>query len=781
MQITEVNLPEDITNNVGLEAVLMKRIGKTVLLAGKNGSGKTRIYKLVQQEAKRLSQIIQQKTQAESEIKQFEREMKNQPQQKVQLETSIKTNTKHINSCEEQLKKLPINKQNLEENIKQQTQKVTTLKLQIEQQPEQKVKFEDDIKQITQQIAEIEKSIIQHPQQKQTLVQSTNQKTQQINTLKQQINQQPVQKQQLERNISQADKNINSYEQQIKQIPEQIKQVENQIVKFTQQIENSNKKIEQLPEQKKRLEEDIEQKQQQISIPLPIICENEKITVIEFIPNKIELEDWSNQSKQQWTNKANQAKNLGITTIHQTTIPLIQQISERFFNTSHPYFDNNDPANATEKEVAFNEYQRLQGIIKSFLDTEISWNKDGFSTIFEQPIAQASLSAGQRILLQLCVAIFSQGGSLTDHVIFMDEPENHLHPSAVIDLLDTLREHNPSGQIWIATHSIPLLSHFEASALWFVESGIVKPSGKKPEVVLKSLLGNDESVQKLKDFISLPDELARTRFAFECLCPPQVVETDSNDPQSIQLNQQLKLIWDEKESLKLLDFGAGKGRMIANLVDYDNVTSTTLDYHAYDLFDDDKDYCLSNISLSYDDPENRYHNSIELLRTKLGDNYFDVIVLSNVLHEIPHTEWCSIFEDMSKLLKEDGYLLLIEDCLIPTGELPHRNGFVVFNTLHLQKLFDIPVTETHFIHHDARFDSVEQRGRLMAHLIPTQYLTNSSSDTIKTSLTELKNSAKTEIKKVRAKEVSYSNGLAHSFWIQQLANTVLCLSEYGEG
>lgn len=488
------------------------------------------------------------------------------------------------------------------------------------------------------------------------------------------------------------------------------------------------------------------------------------------------MEDWATLTKEYYIQRANQATTPGVTGLYQTTIPLIQKIMENWVNTSH----QNLAFPKNEIKSAQNDYERLQSIIKSFIGTEIGWNKDGYSTLFGKPIAQAQLSAGQRVLLQLCVAIFAQGGNLSNYIIFMDEPENHLHPSAVIDLLDTIREHNPNGQIWIATHSIPLLSHFDASSLWFVEDGDVKHSGKKPELVLRSLLGDEDRIQKLRDFTSLASELARNRFTFECLCPPTVVETDSTDPQSIQLNEQLKIIWKNKSSINLLDFGAGKGRMIANLSDYPTVSKETLNYHAFEPFDTDKDDCLKNIALYYDDVENRYHTSIESLRTKVDDNSFDVVVLSNVLHEIPHSQWLSIFPKIKQLLNSDGYLLLIEDCLIPIGELPHNNGFIVFNTLHLKKLFKILSSETNFIAHDARFDSIEQRGRLMAHLIPQSYLTNISTDTIKEALKELKQSAKTEIQKIRKETPNYSNGLAHGFWIQQLANAELCLTELGE-
>ncbi|MBA4318230.1 MAG: hypothetical protein C0412_07500 [Flavobacterium sp.] len=722
VKIVEIDLTEDITKPVGLHRISMKKVGNTILLAGKNGSGKTRLLNIIRQQATNLSQFLHQKRNSQNQIKNFEQQIAQISQQK----------------------------QSLEQQIMQQ---------------------HNQIKQFEHQIA-------QQPQQKQNLEQQINQENDQIKQFEQQIVQQPPQKQNLEQQIKQRNGRIKQFEQQIAQQAQQKQNLEQQIQLQKDQIKQFEQQIEQLPQRKQSLELQLEQQKIISKSPVPILTDSDKqnLVIVDFIPNKIDLEDWSNQNKQSWLQRAKQASQLGVSNLHQTTLPLIHLVLERWVNTTHPNLKH------PEDDVAdsINDYKRLQSIIKSFLGTEIGWNKDGFSTIFDKPIAEAQLSAGQRVLLQLCVAIYAQGGTLSDHIIFMDEPENHLHPSAVIDLLDEIKKNNPNGQIWIATHSIPLLSHFEASSLWFVEDGTVKHSGKKPEQVLKSLLGNDERIQKLQDFTSLPSELARNRFTFECLCPPQVVITDSTDPQSKQLNDQLKIIWNKKESINLLDFGAGKGRMIANLADYDNVSTSKLNYHAFDLSSSDKEDCLKNIALSYSDEVERYHNSIDSLRSKVDDNYFDVVVLSNVFHEIPYQNWYETFSNITKLLKNDGYLLLIEDCRLPTGELAHKNGFLVFSTLHLKKLFNIPAAEESFIAHDARFDSDEQRGRLMAHLIPVRFLEQVSTETVKKALIELKNSAKTEARKIRNGACSYSNGLAHGFWIQQLANAMLCLSELGE-
>ncbi|TGK86130.1 methyltransferase domain-containing protein [Leptospira noumeaensis] len=666
MKIVEVNLTENVTEKVGLRPLSMKKLGNTILLAGKNGSGKTRILDIIRNQTANLSSFLHQKNQSETQIKQLKMQIAQQPQQK----------------------------QNIESEIKQYQKQITQIEGHISQQPQLKQKFEQQIKNLQNRITELENQISQQPQLKESI------------------------------------------EQQIK---------------IWQEISDT---------------------------PQPIITDTgrQDIVIVDFVPNKIELEDWSNQNKQKWMQRADQAIQLGVSTLHQATLPLIQKILDRWVNTTHPNLEYSD----NDKQESLKDYKRLQDIIKSFLGTHIGWNKDGYSTIFDRPVAQAQLSAGQRILLQLCVAIYSQGGNLSNHILFMDEPENHLHPSAVIDLLDTIRKNNPNGQIWIATHSIPLLSHFDASGLWFVDDRTVRHSGKKPEAVLRSLLGNEERIQKLKDFTSLPYELARNRFAFECLCPPNVVETDSSDPQSKQLYDQLKIIWEGKDSINLLDFGAGKGRMIANLADYENVSPDKLNYHAFDPTNSDKEQCLKNIALSYPDEVNRYHNSIESLRSKVDDNFFDVVVLSNVLHEIPHQSWCELFSNIKKLLSIYGYLLIIEDCRIPTGELAHNNGFIVLNTLHLKKIFKIPASEVNFIIHDARFDSKEHQGRLMAHLIPANYLDQITSETIIDALSEVKNSAKEEIRKIRRGEITYSNGLAHSFWVQQLANAVLCLTDLGK-
>jgi len=65
----------------------------------------------------------------------------------------------------------------------------------------------------------------------------------------------------------------------------------------------------------------------------------------------------------------------------------------------------------------------------------------------------SELSEGQQVLFQLACMLHSQGSVLKNAIILMDEPENHLHPAALNDVIDKLRAIKGVEQIWIATCS----------------------------------------------------------------------------------------------------------------------------------------------------------------------------------------------------------------------------------------------------------------------------------------------------------------------------------------
>jgi ABC-type cobalamin/Fe3+-siderophores transport system ATPase subunit len=561
------------------------------------------------------------------------------------------------------------------------------------------------------------------------------------------------------------------------------------IQQYEQNIQSWNQEILRNPSQRKNLEQAIRDHQNaknqvntQMNNAKNLISWNQVETTnlaevyntVYFVPKKLDLKDSSSYSKKDILTKASSIDKAGVAYLPEGTFAKIQVIQDRWFNATHPNSQISDDV----KKQAISEYKKLNELISIFLNTSIRRTVDDEATLFGFPLGQSKLSDGQKVLLQFCLAVYSQETSLKDLILIMDEPENHLHPSVIIDVLDKIVEYVPNGQIWIATHSIPLLAHFDLSQIWFVDNGRVQHAGKIPSIVLSSLLGDENEIAKLQDFISLPSQFATSRFAFESLFDTKAVETDFNDPQSVQIhNELLKL--SSTDTIRVLDFGAGKGRIISNIFDLDvevqKNLSSKLDYIAYDKYSEDKLFCEASLEKVYGSSDKRYFNSIDDILSVYSKKTFQVVIMCNVFHEIDPKDWLELFQEkgtITELLADNGVLLLVEDYQIPIGEKPYQNGFVVLDTVQLKDLFKITESDTSFLCSDARGD-----GRLKSHIIPSNCLKRIETDSRKAALESLAKSSKEKIKEVRSKEKSYANGRQHGFYVQQLANATLSLSE----
>jgi energy-coupling factor transporter ATP-binding protein EcfA2 len=232
-----------------------------------------------------------------------------------------------------------------------------------------------------------------------------------------------------------------------------------------------------------------------------------------FVPKQLGLTDPRQNHKAALQNHYVDAKNPGLDRSHHSCFSYIQALQDMEFEVSHPRSTHEPTVIQETKE----EYEKLESLIDLLLKTRISRSISGDATLFGKPLAEAGLSDGQKVLLQLAVALHAQKGKLDNTVFLMDEPENHLHPAALIEFLDTLAEVAVNSQFWIATHSVPLLAHIakkEPMSIWYVEAGEVNNAGSKPANVLRGLLGNDEQIENLNAFTSLPAQYAAITFFF---------------------------------------------------------------------------------------------------------------------------------------------------------------------------------------------------------------------------------------------------------------------------
>lgn len=580
-----------------------------------------------------------------------------------------------------------------------------------------------------------------------------------------------VEQQVLPSEITLIKRSIEDYESQIAQLNLQIQQFQNpslmqQIVEpqrsreiddRKRNVDNYQRSIDQL---KDRLDSSFISYKGDIS----------KRNVIYFLPKNLTLVDPRNLTPTDVENRANNVINtIGIDPLSESSLSRIQDLHTQYWNATH---QNTKLSPQKIKDIT-DSYLELQKIIKELLGVELGNDERNHATLFDFPIGISQLSDGQKVLLQLAVAIHAHNLKLSETILLLDEPENHLHPAAIIDVIEKLKLTIPQGQIWIATHSISIIAHFSnESSLYFIEAGRTTKAGLGKTIVLESLLGGDDRIRRQAEFLEEPVTHAMNTYSAQCLLPPTVLMTGPLDPQMRQIREVLHALPGKK--IRILDFGAGKGRLITNFVETATdieILRSSLDYIALDCDSSNKRECEAQISRVYGNATDRWFDKFHDLVVKHNKGSFDIVAMTNVLHEISPKEWLKYFGrtgEVTELLSDTGQLLLVEDQRIPVGETAHEFGFIVLDTGAIKDLCKITGQDAQIV------QSSERNGRLKAHLIPKVYLSRCDRDSVQKALESHCLHSKAEIELLRTRK-DRSQARLFAFWVHQYANSKLAL------
>ncbi|MFZ7134128.1 MAG: AAA family ATPase [Eubacteriales bacterium] len=434
--------------------------------------------------------------------------------------------------------------------------------------------------------------------------------------------------------------------------------------------------------------------------------------------------------------------------------------------------------NNTDNDFVLECYREINVYLQRFLGSNYKVLNDKIVMFDNQTIE--NLSLGQKLLLRYAVLLVFYKKEMEESIFIVDEPETHLHPKVVVELLCELKE--LVGQLWIATHNVSILAYFQDENFIYIEDSILRTDGRIKTDVLSELVGRDSDL--LANFIEKPFFQGFLDYNFECLFQPLAIPVKKNDPQILQISHYLKPYFASQESempISMLDYGAGECNFFRYLVaDFPNeVIINSIDYYGFDISDRNKVRCDELLSSVYGNDKSRYLLNLDEIDIKV-----DVVLLSNLLHEINPKEWGEKLKYIGdQLLNEKGVLLLLENTEIKKGENAHEYGFIVLNTDGLNLLFDTKSTDDELICLSDKMKGqtdIEDHilDRVQAHIIKKKYLDNITNESIKRSLLQTKENACEQIKRIRlAGEKNRINGKRLAFFTQQYTSASIAYDE----
>lgn len=435
--------------------------------------------------------------------------------------------------------------------------------------------------------------------------------------------------------------------------------------------------------------------------------------------------------------------------------------------------------------TSFKRFESLEKMIKNFLNKDLTWEKQtvnrllttdgvtrqskGIWKIDGREFNYSELSDGEKTLFAYSLLFFlldqNPNIRIKESIIIIDEPELNLHPESEIAVIAGIRNViAENGQLWIATHSLSILSSLSYDEIFMVKhNSIVPPSKATPGKSFIELMGLEDHIERLSHFITNISNWAFLNFMTQCFNDPDVVKSARpNDPEIELFKKSLR---ENPNAKVLLDFGAGQGRILKELI-LDEGQQKGLEYYALEIEPKNVEE-LKKLRI-----QEVFQNHIELPLEK-----FDFVLLCNVLHEIPILEWERNLQAVVKSLKTNGFIIVIEDMRLPKGEKIGEAGFLILDLESLQKLFSLDEQPSQLLSAEERY-----KDRIQCALINKSKINSIDKQTIIASLETLRTNSLLKIKQMRershfTKENKLSFGRESALYSQLHINSILAIDK----
>ncbi len=350
--------------------------------------------------------------------------------------------------------------------------------------------------------------------------------------------------------------------------------------------------------------------------------------------------------------------------------------------------DENDSEESKRSKNKWSKYAKVvQELLGKELKSLFRYDKSNKIKLLLNDISwdENYLSDGEINLLQILFqALVNDNENELPSVLFIDEPELHLHPDNQLKLIDSLKNLvGEKTQIFIATHSPYILSCFDRSKIRY----IYPPSSEDDlqdvkegvEVItsgLVDLMGGKDAVLSQLALFNFADWGITYNFLKQCfLDSSPIAALKQCDEQGIMLSSVLP-----SDNFTLLDFGCGNGRIPLFFLTERKEIAQRMSYTGYDInLNQEKINALNG-----NFPKDFLSCSFKDTKSLKDDEKFDIILCCNTLHEIASYD---ALDEISKLWKKHlnagGKIIIIEHSEFRVGEF----DFVMFGPEELEILF----------------------------------------------------------------------------------------------